>query len=75
MNTLSELESQVLQLPEDQRVSLVNRILKSSEPSTSVDVEVAWNDEIIRRIKNLDAGVSERLSASEVFKDLEKQLS
>ena len=75
MNTLSDLESQVLQLPEDQRVSLVNRILQSAEPSQSSDVETAWHNEIVRRIKNLDSGVTQRISASEVFDDLEKQFS
>lgn len=75
MNTLSHLESQVLQLPEDQRVSLVNRILQSAEPSQSSDVETAWHNEIVRRIKNLDSGVTQRISASEVFDDLEKQFS
>jgi len=75
MSKLTNLESEVLQLPEDQRFLLLNRILRSSEPSRNSDVEEAWVSEITRRIKLLDAAKTERISASEVFRDLDEKFA
>ena len=41
MVTLDFVESEALQLPTDQRLALVQRILTSVEPLFSVDVEAA----------------------------------
>jgi hypothetical protein len=75
MSKLTHLESEVLQLPEDQRFLLLNRILSGSEPSCDSDVEAAWASEITRRIKLVDDDKTERIPASEVFRDLDQRFA
>jgi len=75
MSKLTNLESEVLQLSEDQRFILLNRILRSSEPSRNLDVEEAWVSEITRRIKLVDDAKTERIPASEVFRDLDQRFA
>ena len=75
MSTIAELEREVMQLPEDQRVALVHRVLEVSESSNEVDIQGAWNDEIARRIDRLDKGLAERIPASEVFRELDQRLA
>jgi len=75
MSTITELERKVLQLPENQRVALLHRVLKESEPSGEQDVQTFWDDEIVRRIDLLDNGLTQRTSASEVFRELDRKLA
>lgn len=75
MVTLAELERDVLQLPEDQRIALIHRVLEESEPSGGAEVDALWNDEIARRIGLLDKGLTEKIPASEVFRELEQKLA
>ena len=75
MATLSELEHEVLQLPEDQRFALVHHVLEVSDQSEDADVQSLWNDEIVRRIDLLDKGLTERIPASEVFRELDQKLA
>ena len=75
MATLAELEREVLQLPEEQRVALIHRVLELSEATGDSDVEAQWNDEIVRRIDLLDKGLTKRIPASEVFRELDQKLA
>ncbi|NWK57804.1 addiction module protein [Verrucomicrobiaceae bacterium N1E253] len=75
MSTIVELEREVMQLPEDQRVALLNRVLKVSEPSRASDIQDLWDDEIARRIERLDKGVTQTIPASEVFRELDQRLA
>ena len=75
MATLAELEREVMQLPEDQRVALIHRILEISDPTEGADVDVLWNDEIVRRIGLLDKGLTQRIPASDVFRELDQKLA
>jgi hypothetical protein len=74
MKTLSTLEAEVLQLPEEQKITLINKVLSSSEPSRNSDVDAAWSSEISRRIKLVDDKQTKRIPASEVFKELDQIL-
>lgn len=73
MATLVELENEVLQLPEEQRIALINRVLKMSESAAESDANSLWKDEILRRIELLDQGLTERSPASDVFRQLDQQ--
>lgn len=75
MSRLSSLEHEVLQLPEDQRISLLNRVLSSAEPSRNSEIDEAWNAEILRRIDLVDTKQTNRTPASEVFSKLEQRFS
>ena len=75
MSTITELERKVMQLPEDQRVALVQRVLEVSESSKESEVQGLWNDEITRRIDRLDKGLTQRIPVSEVFRELDQRLA
>lgn len=70
MTALAKLESEVLNLPEDQRVALVHRVLGASDISGRGDIDALWESEIQTRIDRLKQGQSNRYSASDVFQEL-----
>ena len=72
---LEILEEKALQLPEDQRITLAHKILQSAEPPQDSDIGQWWEAELVRRIDLLDAGQTERHSASEVFRQLDERLA
>lgn len=73
--TLDILEQDALLLPEEQRLTLAHRLLRSTEPPEEPSIESLWTAEILRRIESLDAGTTEIHDASEVFRDLDQHLA
>jgi putative addiction module component (TIGR02574 family) len=61
-----ELVQKALALPEGERMVLVRVLLESLDSSTDVDVEHAWEEEIARRISDLDSGRARSVSWEEV---------
>jgi putative addiction module component (TIGR02574 family) len=68
-----ELLERALALSEEERAELAGSLVQSLEPSSDADAETAWQQEIARRAKELDAGearlipwekVQEMISAS-----------
>jgi len=47
MNSINQILQEAIRLPEDQRLTLVNRLLTFSEPHASDDVRCAWDEEIL----------------------------
>ncbi len=72
--SLDSLAEEALHLPPDQRMTLAHRLLTSIEPDGSVEIEVAWEAEIGRRIRKYDSGESQAIPASEVFAELARRL-
>lgn len=72
--TLQSIESEVLRLPEDQRITLAHRILMSTEPFPNASIDSDWEMEIERRIVALDQGKTNRHSASDVFEESDRRL-
>ena len=75
MATIAELEREVMQLPDDQRVALIHRVLETCDTAEGEDVAPLWNDEIVRRIELLDKGLTQRIPASDVFRELDQRLA
>ena len=61
-----EIISQVLTLPLDDRLFIVNKVIESFNPMNS-EVEKQWLDEVTNRKKLLEAGKLETISYSEFF--------
>ncbi|MEA3348770.1 MAG: addiction module antitoxin RelB [Pseudomonadota bacterium] len=74
MNSINHIIQEAAQLPEDQRFTLVNRILTLSEPLISDDIVCAWNLEIRDRIDRYDRGETCSRPAGEVFSELDRRL-
>lgn len=53
---VSELLKKALALPAEARAALAGSLLDSLDDSVDVSAEEEWNDEIARRIEELDSG-------------------
>ena len=57
MNTTAqELYDNALALPDSERAELAARLIESLDTEVDDDVNAAWDDEIKRRIQELDSG-------------------
>ena len=74
MSTMNQLLQEAIHLPEDQRLTLVHRLLMIGEPHASKDVEHVWDLEIRDRIARYDRGESRSRPAGEVFSDIDRRL-
>lgn len=75
IKTIDALAQGAIELPPDQRLTLAQRILASVEPAAEPMIEVAWTDEIRERIRRCDAGETIGIPGSEVFAEIDCQLT
>ena len=71
---LKELEEQALRLPPKERGELAHRLIVSldGEPEDSPEaIAKAWDEEIARRVTDMDAGRTKWIPADEVFKEID----
>jgi putative addiction module component (TIGR02574 family) len=61
-----ELMQKALALPEGERMALIRVLIESLDDATDADVEQAWDEEISRRIADLDSGRARTVSWKEV---------
>ncbi len=74
---LEELEHQALQLSPKERGELIHRLIVSleGEPKESPEaVAQAWNDEIARRVADMEAGRTKWIPADEVMTNLRAKI-
>lgn len=72
---LKELEEQALKLSRQERVALIDRLIVSleGEPEDTPEVVArAWDEEIARRVADMEAGRTEWIPAEEVFEKIDK---
>ena len=71
---LEELEAQALKLSPRERSELIHRLLISldGEPEGTPDeIAKAWDEEIARRVADMEAGRTKWIPAEEVFKEID----
>ncbi len=68
--TREELEARARQLPREERARLAETLISSLDDEA--EVERAWDEEIRRRLQELDAGSVETVPGEEVFAELDK---
>ena len=74
---LDELEAQAMQLPLRERSELAHRLLASldGEPDgTPEEIAQAWDEEIARRVAEIDAGTAELIPAEQVFAEIDAMI-
>lgn len=72
---LKDIEEQALQLSPKERSELAHRLIVSldGEPEDSPEaIEKAWDEEIARRVAEMEAGRTEWIPAEEVFKEIDQ---
>jgi putative addiction module component (TIGR02574 family) len=71
--SVQELEAEALKLPSPERAQLAHRSIVSLDDDDDEDpaeIERAWEEEIRRRVAQLEAGTAELIPAEEVFAEL-----
>ena len=71
---LKDIEEQALRLPLKERSELAHRLIVSleGEPEDSpAAIAKAWDEEIARRVADMDAGRTKWIPADEVFKEID----
>lgn len=71
---LGEITQDALRLPREEQLKLARTLLESSEATGQPDVDGAWEEEIERRIKNIDAGLAKSRPFGEVVAEIDRQL-
>ncbi len=72
---LAEITQEALGLPYDEQLRLALTLLEGSEASGDSEVDAAWEDEIERRIQNIDAGIAKSRPFAEVVAEIEKLMA
>jgi putative addiction module component (TIGR02574 family) len=70
-----ELLQKALALPEEERAALVRSLIESLEGAPDEGVERAWDDELARRIADLDSGRAKTVSWEEVRQRISARLA
>jgi putative addiction module component (TIGR02574 family) len=66
--TLRVLQKEVLELPPRSRVRLVEKMIESIKDYADPALATAWDDEIDRRVKEIESGAEKGIPAAKVMK-------
>ena len=75
---LQKLENQALQLSPKERSELIHRLIISLDGAPEESPEAiakAWDEEIARRVADMEAGRTKWIPAEEVFKEVDAIIS
>lgn len=76
MTALAEkIYNEVLDLPTEDRLSLLDRLLHVSNLPTQADIDQAWSAEIERREQQIENGTATLIPAEEVFAKINARLA
>lgn len=76
-STLAEIEAQALQLSIRERSELAHRLIVSLDgpaEDTPEAIALAWDEEIARRVAEIDAGTAELIPHEQVFAEIDEIL-
>lgn len=66
MKNRSDILDEALQLSLEDRALMVSRLIESLDGEADEDVEAAWNEEIAKRLKEIDDGTAKMVPWEEV---------
>ena len=66
INTVDRIIDQALQQPEKERARIAEKLISSLGQTTDLDVELAWQREIGKRLKEIDSEAVECIPWEEV---------
>ncbi len=72
--SLKKLEREVLNLSQQERAFLADRLLSSLDGDIVNDVDIAWVEEAERRYQEYLAGKRDGIPANEVFAEADRML-
>jgi putative addiction module component (TIGR02574 family) len=75
--TLEQVTEEVRELSRQDREQLLARLIRDLEPVenlSAAEIESAWDNEIARRLEEIDSGKVKAASAEEVFARIQSKL-
>ena len=72
--TTAKLADQLLSLPCEDRIFLVDTLLRSLNAPSREDIDRAWAEEAERRLDDLESGKAHLLPGNQVITDIRKRL-
>ena len=73
--TLRVLEKEVLELPPRSRVRLAEKIIESIDDYADPQLKEEWDDEVERRVKEIQTGTEKGIAADQVMKEARRALN
>jgi putative addiction module component (TIGR02574 family) len=73
--TLRLLEKEVLELPPRSWVRLAEKIMERIDDYAMPELVAAWDDEIERRVKEIQSGAEKGIPAEDVMKEARRALN
>ncbi|HON80267.1 MAG TPA: addiction module protein [Spirochaetota bacterium] len=70
-----KIYEQALDLPIEDRLTLIDKLLHSTNLPTSAEIDQLWIREAKRRCREIDEGKSNLISGDDVFRKIEKKYS
>lgn len=70
----NKLEEKLLSLPFEERIYLIEKLLKSLNSPSREEIDKAWAEEAERRLDELESGKVQGIPAEQVFKEIRKRL-
>jgi hypothetical protein len=69
--TYTDVAEEALTLPQSEQLRLARTLLEKAEAVGEVRSDAAWEEEIERRIRKIDAGLANGRPFSEVLRDVD----
>lgn len=74
MTALAEkIYNEVLDLPNDERLSLLDKLLHVITVPTATDIEKAWLEESHRRLDDIRSGKTQTIPGDSVFQEIKER--
>lgn len=70
-----KIYEQALNLPIDDRLTLIDKLLVSTNLPTREDIDRAWAEEVERRCEELDKGKAKLIPGDEVFAKIRRRFA
>lgn len=70
----TKLEEKILSLPCEDRIYLVEKLLKSLNSPSSEEIDKAWAAESERRIDEIESGKVQTIPGERVFQEIRKRI-
>jgi putative addiction module component (TIGR02574 family) len=70
----TKLADKLLSLPCEDRIYLVDKLLKSLNAPSKEEVDKAWAEESERRIDEIESGNVQTIPGEQVFREIRKRL-
>ena len=70
----NKIKQEVLSLPSEERLELINELIRSINISPQPDIDKKWKKEAEKRVKDLDESNVQSIDGEQVFNEIRSRL-